>query len=149
MSNAAHIQKLHPSIRSKVSAFLDLAADNGINLKITSSVRSMEEQAKLYAQGRTAPGQKVTNAKPGSSYHNFALAIDVVEIRDGKAIWDKGAKWDEIGRLGKQCGLRWGGDFKSLVDKPHFESGPNLAALNAKYNGGLLDAEGYIKNIVA
>lgn len=43
----------------------------------TGGFRSFPEQAKLYFQGRTAPGPKVTNAKAGESCHNFAIAWDV------------------------------------------------------------------------
>nr|WP_295770097.1 M15 family metallopeptidase [Rhodoferax sp.] len=40
-------------------------------------MRSCAEQDALYAQGRTAPGNKVTNAKSGDSNHNFGIAFDI------------------------------------------------------------------------
>ena len=30
-------------------------------------------------------------------------------------------KFKKMGRLGKQVGLEWGGDFKDIVDYPHFQ----------------------------
>jgi len=47
-------------------------------LKLISGLRTYEEQDALYAQGRTAPGPKVTNAPGGHSNHNFGLAFDMV-----------------------------------------------------------------------
>ncbi len=150
VTNEAHILLLHPQMRELVREFLQAAADAGISLKITSSRRSMDEQQRLYNQGRTTPGAKVTNAKPGSSYHNFSLAIDVVEIKNGKALWEKkdGADWDRIGRIGKAVGLRWGGDFSTIVDKPHFEyPGASVSLLLARYNQNQLDSNGFLNKV--
>jgi len=41
----------------------------------------MEEQAALYAIGRTAPGKIVTKARPGESYHNHGLAYDWAPLK--------------------------------------------------------------------
>ena len=56
--------------------------------RIYYACRTCQEQAKLYAQGRTAPGEIVTEAKPGQTPHEFGLAVDVVLIVDGKEVWD-------------------------------------------------------------
>lgn len=50
--------------------------------------RTCQEQARLYAQGRTTPGDIVTDAKPGQTPHEFGLAVDVVLIVDGQEVWD-------------------------------------------------------------
>jgi peptidoglycan L-alanyl-D-glutamate endopeptidase CwlK len=97
---------------------------------VNSTLRTFEEQAELFAIGRTKPGDIVTNAKAGESWHNFGLALDVVPLVNGKAIWDS-PFWNRIGELGKQVGLFWGGDFKSFKDKPHFEFHPNLTLAQA------------------
>ena len=115
------VQSLHPALQARVRAFLLAAEDRGIFLRVTSAYRSYAEQARLYAQGRTAPGQIVTNAQPGESYHNFGLAFDVVEIRSGQALWQN-PRWREIGELGKSYGFAWGGDWK-FKDLPHFQDG--------------------------
>lgn len=82
-------------------------------------MRTFAEQDALYAQGRTAPGKIVTNAKGGQSYHNYGLAIDVVEIKSGQAIWN--TNWSEISKIGIRNGFEWGGNFKGFIDKPHFQ----------------------------
>jgi peptidoglycan L-alanyl-D-glutamate endopeptidase CwlK len=106
------------------------ASSNGIKIVVTQGTRTLEEQAALYAKGRTAPGPIVTNAKPGSSYHNFSLAFDIAVVgADGKITWDTKVDVDhdsepdyiEVGLLGESLGLEWGGRFKSLVDLPHFQ----------------------------
>lgn len=48
----------------------------------THGYRSPAEQMALWAQGRTLPGKKVTNAKGGESQHNFGLAFDFVYDTD-------------------------------------------------------------------
>ena len=115
---------LHPTVQKYAEEFLKDAKENhGIELKVTDTLRTFEQQSALYAKGRTTGGQKVTKAKAGQSYYNYGLAFDVVEIKDGKAIYNDsdGAQWEKIGAIGKSHGFVWGGDFTSLVDKPHFE----------------------------
>jgi peptidoglycan L-alanyl-D-glutamate endopeptidase CwlK len=127
------IEDLHPLVAEKARQLIELARTDGIEILVTSTLRTFEEQAELFAIGRTRPGKKVTNAKPGASWHNFGLAFDVVPLVNGKAIWDS-PFWTQIGTLGKQVELVWGGDFKSFKDKPHFEFHPNLtlAAANQR-----------------
>ena len=116
------IARLEPSIQDKARALLSAAKAEGIDLVVTQGLRTMEEQAALYAQGRTAPGPIVTNAKPGSSWHNFGLAFDVAVVQGGKVTWPTDeALWQKIGAIGKAQGLIWGGDFESFKDRPHFQ----------------------------
>lgn len=131
------IETLHPELQKKAYQHKDLCKQNGIELRIYMALRTWDEQAELYSQGRTKPGKIITNAKAGYSWHNFALAYDCVEIKDGKAIWDN-TNWNKIGELGKQCDLEWGGDWKSFKDRPHFEWHPKLSLIQArdKYQRG-------------
>lgn len=137
------IMQLHPQMRDKVRQFINNADQQGIKLRVTSGYRSWDEQAALYAQGRTAPGAIVTNAKPGDSYHNYGLAVDVVPIVNGVADWS--TDWNKIAGIGKPLGFVWGGEFTTITDKPHFEMhfGNTLASLKDKYNSGDLQ-DGYI-----
>lgn len=113
------ISKLHPQIQAKAREFIIRAErELGITLRVSSGFRGWEEQTRLYAQGRTAPGKRVTNAKAGESYHNYGLALDVVEIKNGQPVWNN-PKWNEIGALGESLGFDWGGRWKR-PDRPHF-----------------------------
>ena len=131
MINSRKLEDLLPQVRSRVEAFLKAADDAGIDLLVTSTYRDNASQDALYAQGRTAPGKVVTNAKAGQSYHNFRCAVDVVPLRNGKPVWDtKDPVRQTVGRLGKAAGLEWAGDWKRFKEFPHFQ-----------YTGGLTLAQ--------
>lgn len=116
----ARIEKLHPKVRAIFRAFIEEAEVTlNVTLRIVQGLRTINEQNALYAQGRTKPGKKVTNAKGGSSYHNYGLAIDLVEIKNGEANWN--FKYELLLPFAEKHNLVWGGMFKSIVDKPHFE----------------------------
>ncbi|MFK7887950.1 MAG: peptidoglycan-binding protein [Gammaproteobacteria bacterium] len=136
------IQSLHPDVRAQAAAFVNqVEAQLGIQVRVTSGLRTFSEQNALYAQGRTTPGNIVTNARGGSSYHNYGLALDVVPMNaQGQPVWDS-PHWDAIGQLGKQMGFDWGGDFRSIVDKPHFQMdfGNSTRDLLSLYNSGQRD----------
>ncbi|WP_445670015.1 M15 family metallopeptidase [Paenibacillus sp. FSL R10-2771] len=57
-------------IRSWVTAtvaLIERCYARRVNIVITQGLRTISEQDALYAQGRTKPGQIVTNAKGGTS----------------------------------------------------------------------------------
>lgn len=128
--SSRRLEDLHALVTDKAQQLIALAHAKGIELLVTSTLRTFEEQAELFALGRTKPGKKVTNAKPGESWHNFGLAFDVVPLINGKAVWNS-PFWDHIGALGKQVDLAWGGDFKSFKDRPHFEFHPHVTLAEA------------------
>jgi peptidoglycan L-alanyl-D-glutamate endopeptidase CwlK len=105
---------------------VELAEAEGIEILITSTMRTFEEQAELFAIGRTKPGDIVTNAKAGESWHDFGLAFDVVPLVNGKAVWDS-PFWKRIGELEKQVGLFWV-DLITLIKK--YPEPPTLSCLN-------------------
>jgi hypothetical protein len=130
-----NLATLEPVTAKLAREHLRRLAAEGYTFKITSGTRTFSEQAALYAKGRTAPGPKVTNARPGSSWHNFGLAYDLTLFQgDKNPVWEHPA-YDLAGRIGEELGLRWGGKFKSLVDRPHFERpiGLSLAEARQKY----------------
>ena len=131
--SAKHLNTLIPEVQNAFIDFLvqarELVAKQGLDYKVICGTRSWNEQAALYAKGRTAPGPKVTNAKPGSSMHNFGLAIDCGVFK-GKVYMDDSTPADkriadmmhkQASTLAAKHKLRWGGNFKSIYDAPHFE----------------------------
>jgi peptidoglycan L-alanyl-D-glutamate endopeptidase CwlK len=116
---------LKPGFLAMVQPFLEdwRAQADGYDLIVTCTLRTLEEQASLYAQGRTAPGPIVTNARPGQSAHNYGYAIDVVPVLHGKAIWDGTHPiWQEIGNFGQSRGLQWyGAPDAPFLEDPHFQ----------------------------
>lgn len=114
--------KLHPWLNYKLTLLLKKCAKQGIYLIITEGFRTKEYQDSLYAKGRTAPGNKVTNAK-GSDYasqHQWGIAFDIA-INDSKLLYDV-ATIKKVAKIAKSSGvgLAWGGDWTSPVDMPHF-----------------------------
>lgn len=102
---------------------------------LTCTHRSNAEQTALYAQpidkkdndgdGRIDEAdEKVTQAKAGQSAHNYnpSFAFDVAfKTKDGVTIWTP-SLFDLFARLVLQDkAVTWGGHFKSMIDRPHFE----------------------------
>lgn len=91
---------------------------SGHPVKVVSKDRTQEEQSKLYSQGRSSQGPIVTekSGAPGDeSRHQLGTAADFAFSNPGDQ------SWDLLGKNAKDLGLTWGGDWKSLVDKPHVE----------------------------
>lgn len=135
MINSRSLDDLHPTVRALAFAFKGKCAEAGIDLLVTCTHRDDECQAALYAQGRSAPGPKVTNAKPGFSWHNWRCALDVVPLRHGKPVWgiqapEDRALWMQVGEIGESVGLEWAWRWESFPELAHFQ-----------YTGGLTMAE--------
>jgi peptidoglycan L-alanyl-D-glutamate endopeptidase CwlK len=122
-------RQLDPKFVDRLRTFEAVLLSKGIRVRLTCGYRSREVQDALYAQGRTAPGRIVTNARGGESWHNYGLAADYVFIVDGRVSWD--GPWDRLGRVARSCGLEWGGDWKRFKDRPHVQwrKGKSLAQM--------------------
>jgi peptidoglycan L-alanyl-D-glutamate endopeptidase CwlK len=121
------ISTLLPEVRPLARALVHKASALGIQIRVISGFRTYEEQAALYAQGRTTPGRVITNARPGYSNHNFGIAFDV-GVFEGSRYLGESPKYKAVGALGMDIGLEWGGSWKTLVDEPHFQLRPDWAA---------------------
>jgi peptidoglycan L-alanyl-D-glutamate endopeptidase CwlK len=129
----ARIELLHPKLRTEVKEiYNDIvnALKGRAAVRFTHTLRTIAEQDALYAQGRTTPGNIVTWAKGGKSYHNYGLAIDICLIIDGKeASWDTLkdydgdgiSDWMEAVTIFKARGWEWGGDWETKKDYSHFQ----------------------------
>lgn len=113
--------RLLPSVQSKADQLLKVMKKLGYDVTIYQGFRSIEEQNKLYAQGRTKPGAIVTNAKGGESLHNYGVAADIVFVRNGRPSWAENHPWATLGKEGEKLGFEWGGRWISFQDRPHFQ----------------------------
>jgi len=148
--SVARLNKLHPKAREIFKSFIEEceSLNSETCLRISQGLRTFIEQQNLYNQGR---GQSklpiVTNSKAGQSYHNYGLAIDLVEM-DGLGNNECDWKFDMSSLLttAKKHGITWGGNFKSIKDKPHFEIsfGYTWQQLKALHDSGKIDKEGYV-----
>jgi len=131
--NSRDIAALHPTVQAKCKAFIEAAHSQNIDVIITSTYRDNESQNALFAQGRTAPGPKVTNARGGQSFHNYRVAFDFVPIVNGKAAWNDTELFFKLGAIGEAHGLEWAGRWKTFKELAHmqFTNGLTLADFQA------------------
>ena len=139
------ITKLHPRLQEKFKLLQKKCAQKGIKIRATECLRTAKEQDALYAKGRTAPGSKVTNARgrDAKSMHQWGVAVDIVIDMDADKDGDVDISdlynvklLNVVGKIGESIGLEWGGSWKSIVDKPHFQLpdwGSTPAKLKAEY----------------
>lgn len=123
-------EELHPDLRAKCREFLARCAAAGLAVRVLYTYRSAAEQDKLYAQGRTAPGRRVTNLRGGASKHNATLdgkpaarAFDFGCFTPGGKYVADGSDplYTKAGEIGESLGLVWGGRWVSPFDPSHLE----------------------------
>lgn len=122
------ISDLIPSMQAMSAKHVELCHEKGVELLIYCTLRTNEEQDKLYAIGRTVKGSIVTNARAGDSAHNpdatgKAWAYDCCPLLHGKPIWDsKHPTWAIVGSCGEEAGLVWSGRWTGkLRETAHFQ----------------------------
>lgn len=130
-ADRSFVKRLQPLVKRQAQYVLDMMKLMGYEMRITSGYRSFEEQDALYAQSRTTPGLKVTNAKGGESFHNYGVALDFVFRKEGYAVPNR--TWELFGEIGKLYGFEWGGSEKWI--KAGFEDRPHLQ-MTLGYNLG-------------
>lgn len=152
------VEKLHPKVRAEVLEILTKAEakfPKNIAIRIVQGFRTWEEQDALYQQGRRGiKGEKiVTNAKAGSSYHNFGIAVDFALLydKDGNGSYeelswdtikdfdkDGLSDWNEVVTTFEVGGWEWGGKWRTFKDLPHCQKtfGYSIKQLKEKYLKG-------------
>ncbi len=131
------LDALEPDFKAIAEQIIAEAAAAGIRLVVTSTRRTIAEQNRLYAQGRTAPGKIVTKAKGGQSPHNFGLAFDFCPLNESGGLdWNAPKSvWAKVGEIAESHGMTWGGHFKTLLDLPHIEH-PRWRGVRAEWQAG-------------
>ncbi len=127
------ISQLHPKLQDLIYDLKAECEKQGLKIGISECLRTKEEQDRLYAKGRTQEGSIVTNAKGEtySSMHQWGIAFDFFR-NDGKGIYNNEDKFfNKVGKIGRGLGLEWGGDWKSIIDLPHFQL-PDWGSTTAK-----------------
>lgn len=146
--NAARLAELHPVFTKRITGMLGALGVLGIQASIVEGLRTYETQAKYFAEGRTAMstvackhngitrrlgtcsihprGATITKAPPGYSWHQFALAVDLVPddiAADGiSPDWNvQHPSWQQMLRVGKGFDLAEGALWRTFPDYPHFQ----------------------------
>lgn len=121
---------VHPDLVNCVKLAMGLCK---VPFVVGIGVRTAEEQAKLYAQGRTAPGKVVTWVRVSNHQvkaDGFGHAVDLWALDGlGHIDWNHTAPYDSIKDAMFAAGrklnvrLRWGADWNmNNVPREHGES---------------------------
>lgn len=123
------LEYLHPTVQSAANKAIAECANLGYNLTVVETYRTFERQAALYQQGRTTPGNIVTDAEEGQSYHNYGVALDLSPTDATMAA------------VFQKYGFEWGATWKTFKDPPHFQMtfGLSIAQLQMLYDQGGMD----------
>lgn len=128
---------LNPYFAPYARWLYQVAEASGFRPQLISGFRSISEQRRLYEDRQacverlgkefdpTRPGPcGPPVAKPGDSYHNYGLAIDMTQEPPpgwSDDAWDSAGGYRLLGNLWKSLGFRAGMDFG---DPNHFDVGP-------------------------
>lgn len=139
MINSSDICDLRRDVARNCRLLLRRCEKAGLKVKITSTLRDNEYQATLYAQGRTEPGSIVTNTKV-TTFHGKGLAFDICQNIKGRE-WEV-SFFQKVAEIADGLGFEWGGDWTSIVDRPHFQwSGQKHEVTSKKLLAGELPGE--------
>lgn len=126
--DAQRLTGVHPILVDAIEDVFARMEAQGTPMFVVCGVRTAEEQAALYAQGRTGPGAIVTY-KDGVRHKSdhqveadgFGHAVDCAFLPT-KACADcfhPSWPWGQYGTALEDAGIAWGGRFKQPVDLDH------------------------------
>lgn len=114
MNPIRQIESLHPVMREAVRVLQAELATGGLPFRLYEALRGRERQEAGFRAGKS-------KARMWGSYHNVGLAADFVGHVGGRWSWSDALPWPELGAAARRCGLVWGGDWSSFVDRPHVQ----------------------------
>ena len=136
----SRLAQVHPVLAAHAVQLLDRFDADNTPLRVTQGLRSWQQQEAIWLEGRDAQGnivdptKVVTNAPPGSSWHEYGLAFDVVpmiEVNGNPLIltpdWNtEHSIWQHIIAVGESLGMYSGSHFGEhsphpRPDDPHFQ----------------------------
>lgn len=143
------LSQLHPEAQPYFREFVKRAQDKGWTVHITSGYRDASKQKEIKEQGSDFA------VRPGNSYHNYGMAIDInlykgnwknhIKMASSKAEWEATG----VPAIARELGIRWGGDFKGKEkgDHVHFDKPLKpMAELHqlakSQYGSNVLDWKG-------
>lgn len=174
------LNDLIPAFKSKVEQLLSDCASSGYPMRHFFTLRTPFEQGKLWRQSRSKQqveqkihelrnsgadflahciesvgpqnGQRVTDAIPGFSWHQWGEAVDCFWLVNGDAEWSTKRKINGVNgyanyaAIARALGLTSGGFWSSIKDWPHVqlrkESNPGKIFELQKINQEMADRFG-------
>lgn len=111
------LEGVHPDLVALVAEMLHY-----FDISVIEGLRSVETQKRYVAEGKS---------QTMASKHLTGDAIDIYPYpvpKKGREINSSSVEWDKMALVAYYCAgklgienLEWGGTWKSLVDKPHFQ----------------------------
>ena len=111
---ARDVTKLHPFVRMLAEQLVVNCAKQGLRIKITDCVRTVDEQDACMRAGTTTVAYPFT-------FHAWGLAFDICQNAKAQPYPTDNSWWQRVGVASKKLGLEWGGDWVNPVDRPHFQ----------------------------
>lgn len=143
----ARLAEVHPELARRVTKLYEQCETHSLPIRVTCGLRTYDEQNQLFDEGRTIPGNIVTDAKGGFSAHQFGYAVDVVPGREGfpdfVPDWDSmDTEWKMILNFAIACELAEGASWRAFPDRPHLylselPATPTEEMRAAMENGGI------------
>lgn len=149
------VSQVHREVLARGIEMVKRCHAEGIYVLFTDGLRTNVDQAILFGKGRPSnsnykstqctyyngkdyanpSAKRVTNARPGTSFHNYGLALDFVLTDENarQVFWSRNKQWERAAAIAKELGFTWGGDWKGFVDNPHiqYDGGLTLAQIKA------------------
>ena len=116
MYNSREIGELRADVAVNCRTLIERAAARGLPVLVVQTVRDVEYQRYLVSMGYAAR----TATVPTFHAKGVGLAFDICKNVKGHEYDDPGF-FTAMGRLGKEMGFTWGGDWRSFPDRPHFQ----------------------------
>lgn len=121
MIDSRNIDDLHPAVARGCRELIARMNRAGFaEVGISATFRDHARQEQLFAQGRTTPGNIITNARGGQSWHNWRLAFDIFQNIRGQE-WSNLRFFKTAGEIWENMGGEWGGRWIAFPDLPHFQ----------------------------
>jgi len=139
------LEYLFPPFREQVEKVITIVKP--ANFAVFETLRSLSRQLEIYKKGRELqngvwvvvnPKEVATKAPPGSSFHAYGIAVDMVPHIHAANIklglqwsWEdydltksgiQVIPWNILLAAYRKCGLVAGGDWKKFPDLPHAEN---------------------------
>lgn len=117
--NLLNNPQLNPTLRLLM---IEAIKDSPLDFTILETVRTIERQRELVKQGKSQTNK--SRHIPSTNVSGYAEAVDIAPYP---------INWEDINRFNKLADhiqkkakqlnipITWGGQWKSLVDRPHYE----------------------------
>lgn len=132
------LKSVYPDLERRALLVYEGMEILGFPMKCAEGLRSFEDQSKAYAQGRTAPGKKITRAVAGDSLHQYGAALDSC-FKGSVPYPEDPVLWAKFGQIAKNHGFEWGGLWPARKrDQPHIQLtyGLSLEKIKQIYQAG-------------